>query len=156
MSIKEFIETTGAGSIFDGNLPIPFIDNIAITDDDITIGTSIYIKIPKHDYQADGGSEFLSTFEDVQVCIQPLFDRDSDVDSCGVEISNKYYDLPKDAWTRVTKKGMSPIKYWNGRGTINIITRFTFDPDEADLTMLINEIETSSNNLFVNLYEYFN
>lgn len=149
MSIKEFIETAGAESIFDGNLPIPFIDNIAITDDTITIGTSIYINIPAHDYQADGGSEFLSTFEDVQVCIQPLFDRDSDVDSCGVEISNKYYDLPKDAWTRVTKKGMSPIKYWNGRSTISIITRFAFEPDTADLTTLIDEIENGNDLLFI-------
>jgi hypothetical protein len=149
MSIKEFIETAGAESIFDGNLPIPFIDNIAITDNDITIGTSIYIKIPAHDYQADGGSEFLSTFEDVQVCIQPLFDRDSDVDSCGVEISNKYYDLPKDAWTRVTKKGMSPIKYWNGRSTISIITRFAFEPDTADLTTLIGELRWGADSLFI-------
>ena len=148
MSIKDFLETAGAESIFDGNLPIPFIDSVEVMDESITIGTSIYIKIPANDYQADGGSEFLSTFESVQVCIQPLFDRDSDVDSCGVEISNKYYDLPKDAWTRVTKKGMSPIKYWNGRSTINIITRFTFDPDEADLTTLISELEPSWSDLF--------
>ena len=90
MSIKKLVETMGADSLFDGNLPIPFIDSVEISDESIKIYVSVYIKIPTEDYQKDSGQEFLETFDNIALVVMPLFDRNSNTNHCGVEIGGTY------------------------------------------------------------------
>ena len=152
MSIKKLVETMGADSLFDGNLPIPFIDSVEISDESIKIYVSVYIKIPTEDYQKDSGQEFLETFDNIALVVMPLFDRNSNTNHCGVEIGGTYTDLSRDAWTNVTKRGISPVNYWNQSSDselINVVTHFVFDPGTTSLATNPDLVKALEDDLFI-------
>ena len=154
MLISDFIKNSNVINKFGSTLPIPYIENILINDQDLDIYLSVYIHIPEVIYSAgaDAVREFFQTFSNLDIILATLIDRDTVTNAAGFSTNSgfqtggteSFMDYPINGFTNVTSGADSIIRYASHQADANdqylVTSKFTLPDLVSERPDLLSDI----------------